>query len=1164
MFDSQKRNDYQTKAKLNSAIDEVDKTLVEYVIFDIDLEAMNQYLKTTTSKTSFQLNLGEKQVQLNLYLYDVLSDDFKHYEQTPNGVILHPKPEPFTYRGSVGNSSDKNVALAIRDNWIAGFFIYQNQRYFLTPLKQYDTKYQNSNAVVLYTDKAGKYGGFECGAHKNNPAPEQLDPVTHPNSLKSAMAVECTELAVAYDQGFKNLHNGVQGVENIIVSRLNMVANLYTNWFEIDYSLIELYEASLNEITPENNYESCQETAFGCSDGTVLDDFREWGEGQAQSPNFGNGFNSNPDVSTFWTSRDIRDGNNDLNIGYSHFEGICNDKGYNICEDAERYRGNEPLQMTLWAHEFGHTWNAYHVNQNNSYLMNSSVTAEATNVANSTINSIAEHKASRSCLSDGSCGDQCDPAQEGTACDDGDACTSGETYDANCNCTGGTFQDSDNDGVCDADDACSGTDDAIIGTTCDDSNDCTTNDVYDANCNCAGTPTDADGDGVCDTEDACPGMDDALIGTSCDDGDACTSGEIYDANCNCTGGTSQDSDNDGVCDAEDACSGADDAIIGTACDDGDALTTNDVYDSNCQCVGTIIEYCAANGTSGWSDSWIKYVELNTISNSSQRTTYSDFTNLVTELDAGATYSIRVDLTDGWFSTGEIYAWIDYNRDGTFDNNTELLDFPATSGSSATLQFTVPASAQSGLSRMRVRAVNGGAAPDPCGNYTGEVEDYGIDLKLPCTAGTACDDGDACTSGETYDANCNCTGGTSQDADGDGVCDADDACPGMDDALAGTTCDDGEDCTTDDIYDSNCNCAGTVQDADGDGVCDANDVCAGGDDNADADGDGTPDACDTCDDALEGTACDDGDACTSGETYDANCNCTGGTSQDADGDGVCDADDACPGMDDALTGTACDDGDPLTSDDVYDANCQCAGTITNIEYCSASGSSSWWDSWINYVGLSTISNSSQRSAYSDFTNLSAQLGAGATYSIRVDLTDSWFNTGEIYAWIDYNRDGIFDNSTELLDFPATSGGSATLQFTVPTSVQSGSTRMRVRAVNGGAAPDPCNNQYSGEVEDYGIELNGSSPKLETAEPYMTLYPNPADQYINLELHDLDLSIDEQMTMMIYALDGKQVYENRIGQTDLLHLDIAHLPSNQMYLLNLRTDDGRMLRAKFLKL
>lgn len=94
----------------------------------------------------------------------------------------------------------------------------------------------------------------------------------------------------------------------------------------------------------------------------------------------------------------------------------------------------------------------------------------------------------------------------------------------------------------------------------------------------------------------------------------------------------------------------------------------------------------------------------------------------------------------------------------------------------------------------------------------------------------------------------CAGGPPcADTDGDGVCDSEDACPGLDDALSGTSCNDGDDCTENDVYDVNCNCSGTFADSDGDGVCDANDICPGGDDNIDADNNGVPDFCDggTC-------------------------------------------------------------------------------------------------------------------------------------------------------------------------------------------------------------------------------------------------------------------------------------------------------------------------------
>ncbi len=155
---------------------------------------------------------------------------------------------------------------------------------------------------------------------------------------------------------------------------------------------------------------------------------------------------------------------------------------------------------------------------------------------------------------------------------------------------------------------------------------------------------------------------------------------------------------------------------------------------------------------------------------------------------------------------------------------------------------------------------------------------------PCTqTGQACDDGDACTMNDSYDENCTCTG-SFMDTDHDGICDANDQCPNVDDGLIGSSCNDGNACTTGDIYDSTCTCTGTFMDSDNDGICDANDSCP------------------YLNNAFIGTACNDGNACTTGDVYTSACTCTG-TFVDSDNDGVCDAYDQCPGENDAIDNNA---------------------------------------------------------------------------------------------------------------------------------------------------------------------------------------------------------------------------------------------------------------------
>jgi len=59
--------------------------------------------------------------------------------------------------------------------------------------------------------------------------------------------------------------------------------------------------------------------------------------------------------------------------------------------------------------------------------------------------------------------------------------------------------------------------------------------VYDANCNCAGTFQDTDNDGICDANDPCPALAYLQPGDACDDGNVATENDVVNANCICEG-----------------------------------------------------------------------------------------------------------------------------------------------------------------------------------------------------------------------------------------------------------------------------------------------------------------------------------------------------------------------------------------------------------------------------------------------------------------------------------------------------------------------------------------------------------------------------------------------------------------------------------------------------
>ncbi len=102
-------------------------------------------------------------------------------------------------------------------------------------------------------------------------------------------------------------------------------------------------------------------------------------------------------------------------------------------------------------------------------------------------------------------------------------------------------------------------------------------------------------------------------------------------------------------------------------------------------------------------------------------------------------------------------------------------------------------------------------------------------------------------------------------------------------------------------------------------------------------------------------------------------------------------------------------------------------------------------------------------------------AGQTYTLNVttDTTDR----GVLTAWIDYNRDGVFDNATERVTLDnAPTSGALSFDITVPASAADGPTyaRFRYSSDTGLDATGPASD---GEVEDYLVNLVSAEPALQ---------------------------------------------------------------------------------------
>jgi hypothetical protein len=151
-------------------------------------------------------------------------------------------------------------------------------------------------------------------------------------------------------------------------------------------------------------------------------------------------------------------------------------------------------------------------------------------------------------------------------------------------------------------------------------------------------------------------------------------------------------------------------------------------------------------------------------------------------------------------------------------------------------------------------------------------------------------------------------------------------------------------------------------------------------------------------------------------------------------------------------------------------------ITGPTYCASNGNITAFE-FIDRVQLNTLDNNNSgigttSSGYSDFTEdagLITNLSATNEYTITISAIRDPNNNEGYAVWIDYNGDGDFTDSGELVWSQApTNVIPVSGTFTIPTNIHYGLTRMRVSMKYEGI-PSACEIFVNGEVEDYTVDL-----------------------------------------------------------------------------------------------
>ena len=243
----------------------------------------------------------------------------------------------------------------------------------------------------------------------------------------------------------------------------------------------------------------------------------------------------------------------------------------------------------------------------------------------------------------------------------------------------------------------------------------------------------------------------------------------------------------------------------------------------------------------------------------------------------------------------------------------------------------------------------------------------------------------------------------------------------------------------------------------------------------------------------------------------------------------------------------------------------SASTVDVTYCDSEGSNTS-DEWIDYVSFEGINNTTgDDGGYADYTNNVATVSLGSTNSIVFSCGFSGTAYTEYWAiWIDFNQDGVFDDSEKVVSGSSSSADNLSSDIVVPSTASLGTTRMRV-SMKYNAAQTSCETFSYGEVEDYTVNIVDNSfratfatttTSTETlgneASFVFKAYPNPVTDFFQVNIKK------ESASYKIINTIGQLVKKGELlnGNINVSDLDAG------IYLLDVN-DGQKSFKSKLIK-
>lgn len=263
-----------------------------------------------------------------------------------------------------------------------------------------------------------------------------------------------------------------------------------------------------------------------------------------------------------------------------------------------------------------------------------------------------------------------------------------------------------------------------------------------------------------------------------------------------------------------------------------------------------------------------------------------------------------------------------------------------------------------------------------------------------------------------------------------------------------------------------------------------------------------------------------------------------------------------------------------------------GLRTGIDYClmTTGGNGGNFNSGLVKLTLSNLnyvySGLDVYKTYLDFSEDAAKvvnLTKGTQYTATFrNLAGGNYNDW-LEIWIDYNRNGVFEDSEKVASdgdtpfFLAAANAylrDGSVTFTVPATAYSGdkTLRMRVASTFFNAANSPCGSPTvpvtgggvvsSGSFRDFTVRITENNAlavkEMANVKSEIEIYPNPADTFVDVK------NLKGKADYKIYSAEGRLVQSGRL---DGQRINVASLVKG-MYIITITTD-SKTFNTKLIK-